>query len=84
MHPKKGIHTDSSPPRQTCAVHLLRADGGIYSEFACRAGDTPAKGAPPLTMIFTLPPSRSFTLLKTILSNKGVACMPKVYVSKHL
>ena len=39
-------------------------------------GDLPARGAPPLTISFTLPPSRSRTLLNTSLSNSGVACMP--------
>ncbi len=37
-------------------------------------GCPPARGAPPLTIIFTLPPRRSFTLLNTSLSNSGVAC----------
>ena len=40
-----------------------------------RAGDSPARGAPPLTISFTLPPSRSRTLLNTSLSNSGVAWM---------
>ena len=55
-----------------------REQGRGWGLPVCRSGLTsgsPARGAPPLTISLTLPPSRSRILLNTSQSNSGVACV---------